>query len=244
MVEGAAAFSSRFDVQASSLIDDLGWTSIALRRYNEGINYLLHGIKIAEDHGLCGLVCRANRHLAGAYIKLGNIEQARIYTDKSAEWLNKVNNEVERNQLEAGLAYLRARELQLTGNFQEALPALISAQEMFVRLTDNDRANKVYGPIGQAYLELGNLSSAQDTFRRGLETARLSARRDSELVNLIGLAEIAQRNGSIAEAKRTFIEASAIALHLGIPDKAAELKEKANMLTKFCDKYETFNNKE
>ena len=232
LVEGAAAFSGRFDMQASALIDDLGWTSIALRRYNEGINHLLHGIKVAEDHGLCGLVCRAYRHLSGAYLKLGNIEQAGKYSDKSAEWLFKVENGVEKTQLEAGFAYHRAKELQLRGNNQEALIALISAQEMFVRLSDNDRANKVYGPIGQVYLELGNLASAKDTFRRGLETARLSARRDSELENLIGLAEIAQRTGNIAEAKRMFSEASAKALHLGISDTATELKEKANRLSK------------
>lgn len=232
LVEGAAAFSGRFEVQASALIDDLGWTSISLRRYNEGINHLLHGIKVAEDHRLSGLVCRAYRHLAGAYLKLGNIEQATKFTNKSAEWLEKVSNETEKAQLEAGLVYLRARELQIKGNFQEALPALISAQEMFVRLSDNDRANKVYGPIGQAYLELGNLSSAKDTFRRGLETAHLSARRDSELENLIGLAEIGQRTGNLAEAKKLFSEASIIALHLGITDKSTELKEKAMQLSK------------
>lgn len=232
LVEGAAAFSGRFEAQASALIDDLGWTSISLRRYNEGINHLLHGIKVAEDHNLYSLACRANRHLSGAYLKLGNIEQARKFSNKSAEWLEKVGNEKEKAELEAGLVYLRARELQIKGNTQEALTALISAQEMFVRLSDNDRANKVYGPIGQAYLELGNLSSAKDTFRRGLETARLSARRDSELENLIGLGEIAQRTGNTSEARKLFNEASIIALHLGITDKSLELKEKVNLLSR------------
>lgn len=232
LVEGAAAFSGKFDVQASALIDDLGWTSIALRRYNDGINYLLHGIKVSEDHKLNALACRAYRHLSGAYLKLGNVEQASKYADRSAEWLKNVDNETEKAQLEAGLAYLRARELQFKGKFQEALIALISAQEMFVRLSDNDRANKVYGPIGEVYSELGNITSAKDAFRRGLETARLSARRDSELVNLIGLAEIAQKTGNIAEAKKLFSEASLVALHLGISEKSTELKDKASSLSK------------
>ena len=99
-------------------------------------------------------------YLSGAYLKLGNIEQASKFTKKSAEWLEKIIDEKDKTTLRAGLAYHCARELQIKGNAQEALIALISAQEMFVRLSDNDRANKVYGPIGRAYLELGNLSMA------------------------------------------------------------------------------------
>ena len=231
LVEGAAAFSDRPEIQASALIDDLGWTSVPLGRYDEAIQHIQHGLSVAQKANDHGLVCRAFRHLAGIHLKRGDLAQAEINAKNAEEALKNVTDPAQREELVAGLAYQRARELQSKGELAEALAALISAQEMFARLADRDRALKVYAPIGHVQLEMGDVASAKDSFRRGLATARVSSRRDCELVNLKGLSEVALREESYAEAKELLLEASAIAVSLGDSSMAAELHHKATKLS-------------
>jgi tetratricopeptide (TPR) repeat protein len=231
LVESAAAFSDKPEIQASALIDDLGWTSVALRRYEEAIQHIQHGLSVAQKANAYGLVCRAFRHLAGIYLKRNEIEQAEIYAKNAEDALKNVVDQRERDELIAGLAYQRARELQSKGDHASALTALISAQEMFARLADRDRAFKVYAPIGQVQLEMGDIAAAKDSFRRGLATARVSSRHDCELVNLKGLAEVALREESYAEAKEFLLEASATAAFLGDSYNATDLRQRVAKLS-------------
>ncbi len=230
LVEGAAAFSDRPDIQASALIDDLGWTSAALRQYEDALKYIRHGLSVAQKVNAYGLVSRAFRHLAGIHLKRGDIEQSALCASEAERALDKVTDAREHAELTAGLAYQRARELQRRGDFAAALPALVSAQELFARLADRDRALKVYGPIGQVQLEMGDVAAAKDSYRRGLATARLSARRDCELVSLIGLAAVARAEQSFGEARAFLLEASATASLLGDSEKAVELQRQAAKL--------------
>jgi tetratricopeptide (TPR) repeat protein len=231
LVESAAAFSDKPEIQASTLIDDLGWTSVALHRYEEAIQHIQHGLSVAQKANANGLVCRAFRHLAGIHVKRNEIKQAEIYAKSAEDALKDVTDPRERDELIAGLAYQRARELQSKGELAAALAALISAQEMFARLADRDRALKVYAPIGQVQLEMGDVAAAKDSFRRGLATARVSSRHDCELVNLKGLAEVALKEESYSEAKELLLEASATARLLGDSNGAIELHQRAAKLS-------------
>lgn len=231
LVESAAAFSDKPEIQASALIDDLGWTNVALRRYEEAIQHIQHGLSVAQKVNAHGLMCRAYRHLAGIHLKRNEIKQAEIYAKNAEDTLKNVADPRERDELVAGLAYQRARELQSKGDLAAALTALISAQEMFARLADRDRALKVYAPIGQVQLEMGDIAAAKDSFRRGLATARVSSRHDCELVNLKGLAEVALREESYAEAKEFLMEAAATAELMGDSYNATELRQRATKLS-------------
>lgn len=178
-----------------------------------------------------GLVCRAYRHLAGLCLKQGDIDKAHLQAQAAEDALRRVDDPFERAELDAGLVYQKARELQVRGDLAAALPALVSAQELFGTLADRDRALKVYGPIGQVHLEMGNLAAAKDAFRHGLATARLSSRRDCELVSLVGLAEVARVEENFAEERELLLEASAVALLLGDQSKAAKFETRAKKLS-------------
>jgi tetratricopeptide (TPR) repeat protein len=227
LIEGAAAFSGQASVQASALIDDLGWTSAALRMYEEAKSHLNHGLELALKAGELGLVCRAYRHLAGVYLKMGDKSNAQHFLEESIRALDKVLDSREREELSAGIAYQQARGFLSEGRYSEALTGLVKAQELFARLADKDRTLKVHGPIGQAYLGLGKLTQAKDTFRKGLELAQVSSRRDYELVNLIGLAEVAKTERNLSESRLWLTEASAIANFLGDTDRAIDLESEA-----------------
>lgn len=230
LVETAAAFSERLDVQAATLIDDLGWTSVALRRYDEAIAHVQNGLNIAKAAKAHPLACRALRHLAGICVKQGKLDQAEAYCDQAEEALRLVSPGPECDELVAGLAYQRATQLHARGDHSGALSGLITAQELFMKLADRDRAIKLYGPIGHVHFAVGNLVAAKDSFRRGLATARVSSRHDCELVSLLGLAKVAQAEESYPEARALLREASAVALLLGDANLAAETELKAKKL--------------
>jgi len=231
LVEDAATFSEKPEIQASALIEDLGWTSVALRRYDEAIQHIQHGLDVAQKANAHGLVCRAFRHLAGIHLKRGDLILAEQSADKAEAALKSVTDPRERDELSAGLAYQRARELQSKGKLPDALVALISAQELFAKLADKDRALKVYAPLGQVQFAMGDIAASKDSFRRGLASARVSSRHDCELVNLKGLAEIALKEQNYVEAKELWLEASAIAHELDDQEAAVELRNRATKLS-------------
>ncbi len=228
LVESAAALSEQPEIQAAALIDDIGWTNVALRHYDEAVKCIQRGLGVAKDANAHGLVCRALRHLAGIAVKQKDIEKAEDFSSQAEKALTLVTNTAERNELTAGLAYQRATQLQLKGLFPEALSLFLEAQQQFTLLSDRDRSIKIFGSIGQVHLAMENLDEAKDSFRHGLVSARVSSRPDCELVSLVGLARVAQMEGSFSEAKKNLREASAIALNLRDSTYAAELAQKAS----------------
>lgn len=228
LVESAASFCDRLDVQAATLIDDLGWTSVALRRYAEAIGLIKHGITIAEKAQKHGLVCRALRHLAGIAVKQGNLNEAECYANEAEAALHRIPPSPERDELVAGLVYQRATQLHARGDYSAALERLTWAQELFVRLSDRERAIKIYGNIGNAHLALGQLAQAKDSFRRGLASARVSSRHDCELVALSGLAKVLQAEGHYDEAQGVLRDAARTAALLGDSERVAELEQRAD----------------
>jgi len=227
LVESAAAFSNQREIQATTLIDDLGWTFVGLDSPDVAEHHISRGLKIAQDIGAHHLVSRACRHLAGIRNIHGDLQGAESFTRMSEDALSKVTDPGERDELSTNLDYLRARRLQVQGNNPAALAALTAVLQRFEKFADRDRAVKVYGPLGHAYMALGDLTTARDTFRRGVALARASARRDCEHANLSGLAEVSLREEHFAEARAQFVSAAELADQLGSSLTAAKLRQRA-----------------
>src|SRR5271157_3961801 len=69
VVEEAAACLGNAEAQTRALIDDVGWTSVALSDHIEAEKHILRGIQIAEKNQLWYLAAKGYRHLSGIAIE-------------------------------------------------------------------------------------------------------------------------------------------------------------------------------
>lgn len=230
LVEEAASFSKKPEIQAAALIDDLGWTSVALGKYQEAIAHIEHGLKIAREAGLHVFVCKGYRHLSGIALKQSKTADAEKHAQMVEDRLATITGDIEHKAMAAGLNYLRGRIAQTKGDYPKALQLIASAKALYVQLDDKDRSLKLMGAIGEIQLASDDLKTAKDTFREGVAAAYDASRGDCLLTNLIGLAKIAQREEQYSNARDLLVQASKTALELGDTNTAHQLEEKARRL--------------
>jgi tetratricopeptide (TPR) repeat protein len=181
------------------------------------------------------LICKARRHLAGIALKQGRFVEAKAHAEQVMDGLKGISERVKRTEMKASLDYLRARIAQREGDSACALKCLESAERGFARIHDHERAAKVHGARGEICLAIGAVTDAKDCFRLGIASANRVSRRDCLIANLVGLSEVARREGNPTEERALLDQAATVASETGDSDLAARLRQKASQVRTLND---------
>jgi tetratricopeptide (TPR) repeat protein len=230
LVEAAAAYQHNYYQQASALIDDLGWTRFVLGETDQARLHISHGISLAEKVGNAYLVYKGNRHLSGIALSLGSMTDAEHYHVKAKDAALQIAESAVKQEALAGLHVNEALLHIERKNWPTALEEIAIAEGMYEGLRDEDRIVKLYQFKGGVLFELGRIKEAKDVYRQGLTASKKESRKDGILMNNLGLARVALREGDEHEAKRAYSEAAAVCHELGRESLAKELEKHSMQL--------------
>lgn len=227
LVEAAAVYTHNFPVQASVLIDDLGWTRVAVGDVVEGEESIKHGISIAERTSQLRLVCRGYRHLAGVAMRRNDFVGAEAHLVDAEEREGALTTPTERAESQAAIHYLRSNIRLHQRQWDDGLREIDIAQAKYGQLGNRERELKCHSTRAEIYLGMGKTSAAKDAFREGLVAAREVSQRDAIIRNLIGCAEVALIDGEGAIAAEHYSEAAEVAKTVARNEQAEDLYRKA-----------------
>lgn len=230
LLEAAAAYKGDYTIQASCLIDDIGWTNHAMNNTEIALKNIKHGVEISKSQNLFFLAYKGYRHLSAIEAERGNLIEAGDCYSNSLFYAKKINKPDLFPEIKAGLHVLKSVIERKKNNLQEALNEIECARKIHHETGDIDREVKTYHYRGDILVEMGNINEAKDVYRKGLTISRQASRRDGIMHNSIGIARIAMKLGDIEEAKGALEEASKTASELGKDFLARELKIEASNL--------------
>jgi tetratricopeptide (TPR) repeat protein len=198
---------------AAVLIDDLGWTYVALRDYDDARDNITRGIEIADQDGAHYWSAKGHRHLAGIAMERSEWTLASQEFECARDTAEHVEPRKTRLELLAGIDYGEAIACLRLGKTEEAMVFAEASERRRLEVGDESRIVKVYALRGEIEEHRGgSVTKAAEYFQRGLATAKRIGRVDEEIRCLQGLARIEKDK----ERKKT-LEASANRLKAGTP---------------------------
>jgi|GEM_PF-5250272 len=203
-----AAINLQDDLTLASIyIDDLGWTLVSLKKYDEAKNYINAGLNLAKKTDDNYLVAKAKRHLAGIALEARDYSSARQLICDAEEFAKKIQNEVKRNEMLAGIYYALSMHFLKESKENKADHPLEKAED-YANKSENLRRNgdrtyavKTYALKGVISEAKNDYVKAEEEYSRGLKLAKALGRNDETIRNLLGLARIAKKNGDIGAYK-------------------------------------------
>jgi len=226
LVEEASAYSNNLERQASTLIDDLGWTYVALKEYDEAKKNIKHGLEIANKIKNWIIACKATRHLAGIYLRENKVEKAKEYLEKAKKYFDSISDLNAKREMEAGLLYFETVILKAGKKYSESLVQLEKAATIYQAEKDNDRYSKCLSLQGNVLFEMDDYSAAKDIFRKCLAFSKQIGRKDQIIENYLGLGKIFQFENELEEAQKHFQYAFDTAQSIGNKKLAHEINQK------------------
>ena len=202
VVEEAASRLNEPHAQAQALVDDIGWTSVALGRLDEAEKNILRGIDIANGNGLDYLAAKGHRHLGGIEIQRTRPSKALSWLDLAEEAAKGIKDEKAKLEMIAGIRYGQAEAYLRLDRLNDAERSSSEARELFVRSDDRSRAVKTYAQLGKVCERKGNILEARDFYRKGLKLAEDTNRRDEIIRNHLGLARVAWAENKKEETEK------------------------------------------
>ncbi len=231
----ASSVERNKEVQVLALIDDLGWTNVMLKNYDEAKKNINSGLKIAEDMKDFYLIAKATRHLGGIATKLSRHDDAEKILLAAEEIAKNITEEKRQKEMIAGIQYGLAELYLDMGKINKAELACDKAQKLFEEINDKERLIMRHSRFGRIFLDKKMNNEAISTFSEGLELAR-KANMDDEIVrNLIGISKAYLIDGRWYDAKTDLEEAYKIAESIGMEnekDEARNLLQKNQMRLK------------
>ncbi|MCK4858327.1 MAG: hypothetical protein KAT58_10185, partial [candidate division Zixibacteria bacterium] len=188
--------------QAEILIDDLGWSLVALKQYDEGKEFIEHGLQLAEKLNEKYLIAKSHRHLAGIYVEAHDYDTAEAELKKAITIANEMSDGRQKIEMIAGIEYGIAVAALYRKDPKTAINHLGKSKELSQSIGDRSRLAKVYSMKGTAAEELGNLPLAKDSYIMGHELANRVGRRDEMIRNLLGLARVFENEGDKETAEK------------------------------------------
>lgn len=200
IVEDVAARIDNKKAQATVLIDDLGWTYVALKQFEEAEKNIQHGKDIASEIPNHYLVARALRHLAGMAIERKALDDAIDFCNQAMKEAEKIPDVDDKEEMIAGIEYVFSVIFWMKNDLILAKNYCLSARAKFEKLEDTERLAKAFSLLGKIGEKEGDLENAKDIYRRGLQFAEQMNIRDEIIRNHLGLARILLRQGQTKKA--------------------------------------------
>lgn len=217
ITEAAAAKVGDVEAQVSALLDDLGWSTVALGEYERARQHLSHGLDLAEQHGLPYWRAKGWRHLAGLEVELQSYPTALENLEKARSAAQEISEELLRAEMAAGIAYGLAITHFANGSFDLAEQALDESQYLRGTVGDFSRAVKIHALKGKIYERQHRTGLAIDAYRRGLDESVAVGRRDEQIRNLFGLARTLPSIGRDREANAYLSQAQEMMKETPVP---------------------------
>ena len=202
IVEEAAARLNDVEAQAQALIDDIGWTLVAMSRIAEAERYICRGIALAESSRDYYLSAKGYRHRAGIEIQRGKPVEALEWLKRAQADAARIGDERRRTEMLAGIRFGQAEAELRAGRLDHAMEHSQGAREMFRLVNDTSRLVKTFTQQGRIAEKKGDLFAAKDAYMQGLNVAIEIDRRDEIIRNHLGLARVAQDEGHWDAAAR------------------------------------------
>jgi tetratricopeptide (TPR) repeat protein len=190
LVEDAAANGERISDRARALIDDVGWTSMAMGQINKARKAISDGLRIAREAANWYLSAKACRHLASISRQEGDLEACGTHLAAAECYAADISNPDEKSEMTTSLLVSRAKLMIALGEAKDAISGLEAAQRQFESAGDYLRAAKTYHSLGTAYLASGEEVAAVAAYERGYRLSMKLGRRDEALANASALATL------------------------------------------------------
>lgn len=232
MVEFASAQVGDKKTQALALIEDIGWTNIRIKNYENGKDYITRGLQIAKEIGDSYLIAQATRNLAD--IHLLNIGQISSLIDKKNEaqlcidnlceaekFVNQMTDSDKKDELLGNIYYTYSKYYFEIGNTSDALIYVDKSFDLYKLHNLNEKQIKLFVLKGKILLN-DDLNSAISVFQEGL---RLSQKHNVNVhiaSNALQLCKIYIRNNAIHQALQMLKLASEIVSVINDPVVLAE----------------------
>lgn len=187
--EEAAAKSGDESRLVQVLIDDLGWTNVALRRYDVATDSITRGIEKARTSNLPFWAAKGLRHMAGIATLKNEHESALTLLSQSESIASALTDQAKRTEMLAGIEYAKATTLLRQRKPTDALAAIERFSNLVRQANDKTRQVRVFAIRGQAYLHAKKWGDAKEAFIKGLRAAEEMGRVDEVIRNHKGLAE-------------------------------------------------------
>ncbi len=190
-VEAAASHLGRLEVQARTLIDDLGWTYFELGDTKKATKNITAGKALANRGGYHDLEYKASRHLSGIALFEGDAENGKRLLDENKRLIAQIDDSKKHTEAEAGWQTNYGILLLLDdARGGEAEQAFRSALRMYNDLGDQDRAVKLSSYIGDALATQRKTQEAKDEYRKGITESVREGRLDAEMRCQFGLGAL------------------------------------------------------
>lgn len=190
IAEDAAARLGKRESQVAALLDDIGWSLLSLRQFKRARQSILHGLQLADNLKNTYWSAKGHRHLAGLHLEEKHYKQAYAELDSAAQLARRVSERKQRIEMLAGIAYGRALTALEQGDLKKSLAYLKRSEELREELGDPSRTVRIYAIKAKIAEARGDISSAKDLYRAGLEDARRIGRKDEMIRNHLGLARV------------------------------------------------------
>ena len=208
IAERAAMNLKRDVVLASIYIDDLGWTYVSRKEYDEAIRCIEKGKEIADNEMNYYLVAKAHRHLAGIAIETRkyDVAEARLKDAESAA--SGLFDETKKNEMLSGIFYGKALNLLKECRTRNSNDMLIKAMKYaeksdeLIKNGDKTRMVKNYALKGNIYEAKNDRSKAKNEYTDGLDMSKRLGRVDEIIKNHLGLARIAKLENDTKTCKK------------------------------------------
>lgn len=220
--EDAAIQLGNRSAQAAALIDDLGWTHVALGDYTTARRHITHGRTVASDEGDPYWQAKSERHLAGIAVRKEKYAEANAHLEQANHFAAAIAEAIVRDEMIAGIEYGLAECAHYSHEYPKALAHLETSERLRKQVGDPTRAVRTHSLKGRILMKLERTAEAKDSFRRGLRDAREVGRRDEQIFNLLGLARIAALEGRDVQSVAYRREAGTLQESVPVADVANE----------------------
>lgn len=254
MIASAAGLCEEYEIQAETLLDDLGWTRIRLNEIGPGRRSIEHGLKVAEDHSLSYLIAKGYRHLADIHLaeacnfwtlrymnwggqhlpkvitKTNELDECLTFCKKGIAILPSIPNVRKRTEMEGNLEYTLAKYYLIKRDLNKALDAVAKAQNLYNSLSDADREVKLFNLKGKILMEMGRESDSEAAYQEGLRKATTISNNAHMVSNSISLAEYYMDGGHKKLARQMLSVAKDNSRAISDPIMTAKIDELSELL--------------
>ena len=214
LIANSAATVENRRVQAAVLIDDLGWTNVALKKYEAAKDNIIYGISVAMQVPDPYLVAKGYRHLAGLAVEQNNNIEALRNFDLARQNAADMSESSKKNEFLGGLAYGEAQLSLKENKLDLALKQVEESESLRREVGDDSRTVRVYALRGRIQEMQGDRLRARDSYIKGLHMAKRIGRVDEEIRNLEGLSRV---DADLAASRRYSREADELKTRTPIP---------------------------
>ncbi|MGR3302731.1 MAG: tetratricopeptide repeat protein [Candidatus Scalindua sp.] len=201
IIEDAALKLGKIEAQVQALIDDIGWTLVAIGELDEAEKYILRGIDVASNNDLDYYAAKGYRHLGGVELQKNKPAKALSWLNMAEEATKTIINIKLKTEMLAGIRYGQVEVFLRVDNLDEAQSAISEYEQMFLESGDKSRAVKAYAQRGKICEQQDNYLEAMDWYRKGLKAAEDLDRKDEIIRNHLGLARIALVDKDVDKAR-------------------------------------------